>query len=294
MTAGAAPHGADPHRAPRRQRRLDNPPQLDANARFSSPPHENCHIPTAPPAIPTPSTRTPPPTTPLTQQLHPCRRPDPVVRRPGRAQATGLIRRVHHRGGPPGHKLFTEREVLRRWWPWDDGADPDSGPGGGGRPGSRLPSVRVHPGDRAGPGRAGRQRPRRGVRRGRGPGRGGQRIPPPAGTGRAPAGQDRAGHHEDHPPQAVGVLRHRRQRARDARGPGRVRAAPDPGIGGHRDVRRLPARACRSGRPAIRLPVHQLHQLRAAVHHRPGCALRPAADDHGGVRDVRTVRGRIP
>ena len=72
------------------------------------------------------------------------------------------------------------------------------------------------------------------------------------------------------------------------------RSAPDPGLGGHRDLRRLPARAGRPGRPAVRVPVHQLHQLRAQVHHRPGRALRPAADDHGGVRDVRAVRRRIP
>ena len=47
------------------------------------------------------------------------------------------------------------------------------------------------------------------------------------------------------------------------------RAAPDPGGGGHRDLRGLPARAFRPGRPAVRVPVHQLHQLRTPVHHRP-------------------------
>ena len=49
-----------------------------------------------------------------------------------------------------------------------------------------------------------------------------------------------------------------------------------------------------SGRPAVRVPVHQLHQLRAQVHHRAGRALRPAADHDGGVRDVRAVRRGIP
>ena len=185
--------------------------------------------------------------------------------------------------------------MLRRWGPSGERADPDGGPGGGDRPGRRLPPVRVHPGDRAGPGRARRQRPRRGVRRGRRASGGGQRIPPPAGTGRAPAGQDRAGHHAGHHPEAVGVLRHRRQRASRQYESGLVRqVAPDPGIGGRRDLRGLPARAYRSGRPAVRVPVHQLHQLRAQVHHRPGRALRPADDDHGGVRDVRAVRRRIP
>ena len=44
-------------------------------------------------------------------------------------------------------------------------------------------------------------------------------------------------------------------------------------------------------RPPLPLPVHQLHQLRAAVHDRPRRSLRPAADDDGGVRDVRAPAG---
>ena len=43
-----------------------------------------------------------------------------------------------------------------------------------------------------------------------------------------------------------------------------------------------------------RLPVHQLHQLRAAVHDRAGRPLRPAAHDDERLRDVRRVRGRVP
>ena len=214
-----------------------------------------------------------------------------AARRPGGAQATGLIRRgAPHECRPPGHKLFTEQEVLRRWWPWDDGADPDGGPGGGGRPGSRLPSVRVHPGDRAGPG-----------------GLVGNDLDgvfvevegPVAAVSEFLLLLER-----DAPPLAriervtTAAIAPRRSAsfaiAASEPAAGRVRAAPDPGVGGHRHVRRLPARACRSGRPAVRVPVHQLHQLRAQVHHRPGRALRPAADDHGGVRDVRAVRGRIP
>ena len=39
------------------------------------------------------------------------------------------------------------------------------------------------------------------------------------------------------------------------------RAAPDPGVGGQRHLRGLPARALRSGRQAVRVPVQQLHQL---------------------------------
>ena len=41
----------------------------------------------------------------------------------------------------------------------------------------------------------------------------------------------------------------------------------------HRDLRRLPGRAARPRRPALRLPVHQLHELRPAVHDRPRRAL---------------------
>ena len=48
------------------------------------------------------------------------------------------------------------------------------------------------------------------------------------------------------------------------------------------------------GGPAVRLPVHQLHQLRAPVHHRHRRALRPAADHHGAVRHVRGMRGGVP
>ena len=80
-------------------------------------------------------------------------------------------------------------------------------------------------------------------------------------------------------PPAARPLRHRAERP--------ARPAPGAGLGGHRDLRGLPARAGRPGRPPVRLPVHQLHQLRAAVHHRPRRALRPAADHDGGLRDVR-------
>ena len=44
---------------------------------------------------------------------------------------------------------------------------------------------------------------------------------------------------------------------------------PDvPGERRHRHVRRVPGRGGRSGRPPLPLPVHQLHQLRAPLHHR--------------------------
>ena len=42
------------------------------------------------------------------------------------------------------------------------------------------------------------------------------------------------------------------------------------------DLRRLPGRAARPGRPPLPAPVHHLHQLRPAVHHHHRAALRPA------------------
>ena len=64
------------------------------------------------------------------------------------------------------------------------------------------------------------------------------------------------------------------------------RATPDgrgraPGLARRGDLRRLPARAVRPGRPALPLPVHQLHQLRPALHHHPRRPVRPPADDDG-------------
>ena len=47
------------------------------------------------------------------------------------------------------------------------------------------------------------------------------------------------------------------------------------------DLRRLPGRALRPGRPPLPLSVHQLHQLRPPVHDRPRRPLRPPADDDG-------------
>ena len=68
--------------------------------------------------------------------------------------------------------------------------------------------------------------------------------------------------------------------------------------GGHarqRHLRRLPGRAVRPGRPPLPLPVHELHQLRPAVHDRARRPVRPAEHDDGRLRDVpglpRRVRG---
>ena len=108
---------------------------------------------------------------------------------------------------------------------------------------------------------------------------------------RGPAGQRRA---------AAGLGGARR--ARGCR-PGRGRRVPDPGQR-HRGARRadrrgrgrvrgLPGRGAGSRRPAPRLPVRQLHQLRAAVHHRHARALRQAGDHDGRLPDVRRLPGRV-
>ena len=48
--------------------------------------------------------------------------------------------------------------------------------------------------------------------------------------------------------------------------------------------------ALRPGRPPLPLSVHQLHELRPAVHDRARRPLRPAADDDGRLRDVPACR----
>ena len=81
-------------------------------------------------------------------------------------------------------------------------------------------------------------------------------------------------------------LRHRRERRLHGRGP------PVPAR--HRHLRRLPRRAVGSGGPPPPLPVHELHELRAARHDHRGAALRPGADDDAGVPALPGVRGRVP
>ena len=46
-------------------------------------------------------------------------------------------------------------------------------------------------------------------------------------------------------------------------------------------------------RPAPRLPLHQLHQLRAAVHDHRGAALRPRAHDHAPLPPLSRVPARV-
>ena len=65
------------------------------------------------------------------------------------------------------------------------------------------------------------------------------------------------------------------------------RGAQRTGQRRQRHLRGLPAGAVRSRRPPPPLSVHQLHQLRAALHDRPRRPLRPAADHDGRLPDVR-------
>ena len=65
------------------------------------------------------------------------------------------------------------------------------------------------------------------------------------------------------------------------------------GFGGRRHVRELPGRAVRTERPPVPVPVHQLHRLRAALHHHRGAPLRPRAHEHARVPDVRRLRPRV-
>ena len=55
----------------------------------------------------------------------------------------------------------------------------------------------------------------------------------------------------------------------------------------------VPRRGRRPGGPALPLPVHELHRLRAALHDRRVRAVRPAGDDDGRLHDVRGVPGRV-
>ncbi len=60
-----------------------------------------------------------------------------------------------------------------------------------------------------------------------------------------------------------------------------------------RHLRRLPVGALRPGRPALPLPVPELHPVRPPLHDRAGRALRPRLDDDGRLRDVRRLPARV-
>ena len=159
-------------------------------------------------------------------------------------------------------------------------------PGGGRGPGGGVPPLRPRAGLRPRARRAGRQRRRWRLHRGRG--RSGRRWT--ASSRRSGGRRPPARRH-----------RPRRDRGADARGGRGLRdrpqrpgwGAPDPDLPRHRHLRRVPRRALRSRRPALPLSVHQLHQLRAALHHHPRRPLRPADHHHGRLRDVRRLRARV-
>ncbi len=60
-----------------------------------------------------------------------------------------------------------------------------------------------------------------------------------------------------------------------------------------RGVRRLPRRAVRARRSPVPLRVHQLHELRTAVHDHARAPVRPRADQHGGIRALPRLRSRV-
>ncbi len=62
----------------------------------------------------------------------------------------------------------------------------------------------------------------------------------------------------------------------------------------HRRVRRLLPRVVRSRRPPLPLPLHQLHELRPALHDHGPAPVRPAQHDDGGLRDVPGLQPRVP
>ena len=89
---------------------------------------------------------------------------------------------------------------------------------------------------------------------------------------------------EQRPDRGAGAHRRARFAIRDSRRGAEpdARVSPDA-----RHLRRLPARAVRSRGPPPPLPVHQLHQLRPALHHRARGALRPPDHHDGRLPDVR-------
>ena len=59
------------------------------------------------------------------------------------------------------------------------------------------------------------------------------------------------------------------------------------------DLPGVPRRDLRSGESPVSLSVHQLHELRSALHDRARRAVRPAGHDDGGVPDVPGVPARV-
>ena len=129
------------------------------------------------------------------------------------------------------------------------------------------------------------ERSPRGTARGRGRRARGRGVPGAARARRAAAGGDRAGAHR-------GAQAARRAGLRD---PSRARAAARSRRRSRPTARpaRTACASCRPRRSPLPLSVHQLHQLRAALHDRARHPLRPPVHDDGGLCDVRAVPGRV-
>ena len=138
------------------------------------------------------------------------------------------------------------------------------GPGERGRPGGRVPAVRV----RGWPGRLGLTGFVRNQGDGvRGRGRGGAGGPGPV-PGRARRPPAAAGPHRRRPVEShpAGATTGRSGSSRAGRQAGRPAFLP----GGRGHLPGVPGRAVRPGRPPVPLSVPQLHQLRAAADDHPG------------------------
>ena len=135
-------------------------------------------------------------------------------------------------------------------------------PGARSRAGRRVPPLRPPARARARAQRVRPQRRRRRRDRGRGPADRARRVRGGARRRRAPGSPacDRS------PPSRSRRCGEAAFAIRRERSAARRRGCVDPA--GRRDLRRLPARALRPGRPPLPLPVPQLHAVRPALHDR--------------------------
>ena len=154
------------------------------------------------------------------------------------------------------------------------------------RAGRRLPSVRVPPrgGARARGVGPQRQRRRADRRRRRACAHRGADPRPDRGTSAIGARHDRHGGGRGAAWRARGLLDRRERRVRCSLGPGERRQC---------DVRRLPGGDRQPCQPPVPLPVHELHELRPAVHDRARSPVRPSRYHHARLRDVRRVPRRV-
>ena len=160
------------------------------------------------------------------------------------------------------------------------------------RAGGGLPPLRGAARPLGGPVWLGAQRTRR-RRRARADGRSGRRRLPRATRGlRAPPGSrgarrrpHRLAGDAPHPVRGLRRLHDTPLRAR--------RHVLDPDLARFGHLRRVPGRALRPARPPLSLPLHQLHELRPALHHHRAAALRPAGHLDAQLCHVPGVRRRV-